>query len=203
MSVSSPANLTLTALVVDDDPIFRSLVEARLTQFGCKILQAADGGEAWQLTRMHAFEVAIVDFEMPGLDGIALIRCLRNHPKTQHIPIVMCTSRTDAAAMQAAIEAGASSFLNKPITWSIFERHIQHLLLSSRKEAEIMAALEQSQAAHQQKDSYVASLLADLEKLALSPKQDGKLAAAQAADLHTRLFAFADAYAKARQVAEA
>lgn len=115
------------ALVADDDPIFRSLVTARLARMSCAVVEAEDGGSAWSKARCQNFDLAIVDFEMPGLEGINLIGCLRGHKSTQHLPIVMCTSRTDGEAMRAAINAGVTSFLTKPLNWVLFDNHLTHL----------------------------------------------------------------------------
>lgn len=116
------------ALIADDDPIFRSLVASRLSRMGCAVFEAEDGTSAWRSARAHSFDLAIVDFEMPGLNGINLVGCLRGHPRTQHMPILMCTSRTDVIAMQEALEAGLTSFLTKPVNWNLFDAHISHLL---------------------------------------------------------------------------
>lgn len=192
----------LKVLVVDDDPIFRSLVEARMMQFSCRLMEAADGGAAWRLARTNAFDMAIVDFEMPGLDGIALMQCLRTHPQTRHIPIVMCTSRQDLKAMQMAMAAGASSFLTKPVNWSLFEQHIQHLLSLSAKAARAGAAISRLEACQHQKDAQVARLMVDLEALLVAAEQRDVLPAPTAAALQAQLSAFAEAYEKAGQAAQ-
>lgn len=124
---TQPGAVERLVLVADDDPIFRSLVSSQLAQLSCGVVEAGDGGSAWREARRHTFDLAIVDFEMPGLDGIALVQCLRGHPKTRHLPIVMCTSRTDGAAMREALGAGITSFLTKPVNWSLFDSHISHL----------------------------------------------------------------------------
>lgn len=123
----SPTTAERLVLVADDDPIFRSLVAARLNRMSYRVIEAEDGGSVWRTARDMEFDLAIVDFEMPGLNGISLIQCLRGHLKTQHLPIVMCTSRTDGGAMREAIDAGITSFLTKPVNWSLFEHHIGHL----------------------------------------------------------------------------
>lgn len=115
-------------LLADDDPIFRSLAVSRLKRLNCEVVEAEDGLGAWQLAREQAFSLAIIDFEMPGLDGINLIQCLRGHPHTRQMPVVMCTSRTDNSAMNSAVGAGATSFLTKPVNWSLFVSHLQHLI---------------------------------------------------------------------------
>lgn len=121
----NPENIVLLA---DDDPIFRSLVSSRLARLSCRVVEAQDGAEAWAKSRGHQFDLAIVDFEMPGLNGISLVQCLRGHPRTRHLPVVMCTSRSDGNAMREAIDAGITSFLTKPLNWSMFDSHVEHLL---------------------------------------------------------------------------
>ena len=183
----------LNVLVADDDPVFRSLVVARLLHLDCQFFEAADGSEAWLVTRTHKLDLAIVDFEMPGLDGIALIRCLRGHPDTRHIPIVMCTSHSNSVAMQAALEAGASSFLSKPVNWSLFQRHIGHLQQLSRNTAQTLAMLEQMGAINTQKDELVAQLLTSLRQNIQRAAGNGP-PATMAASLMKDLSAFEAAY---------
>lgn len=163
MSATPPVMMNI--LIADDDPVFRSLVEARLMHLGSTLHAAADGSEAWRVTRTHKLDLALVDFEMPGLDGIALTRCLRSHPDTKHIPIVMCTSRTDSGAMLAALEAGVSSFMTKPVNWSLFERHIGHLLHASQESVRASEALGSLRAAHASKDAIVTRLATALAPL--------------------------------------
>jgi CheY-like chemotaxis protein len=130
--------IRITALVADDDPIFRSLIVARLSAMGTAVLEAGDGSEAWRAIQDADLSLAVVDLEMPGIDGMTLIQVLRSHPRTRHVPIVVCTSRESLSAMHAAVEAGASTFLNKPLNWSMFEGHIRHLMAT--RQASMAAA---------------------------------------------------------------
>lgn len=158
---SIPSN-GMRVLVVDDDPIFLSLVSARLRRTASHVVEAEDGHAAWRLTRDQNFDLAIVDFDMPRFNGIELIQCLRGHPRTRHIPIVMCTSRSDPGAMHAALEAGANSYLPKPINWPLFERHIGNLL---HLRAEAQAASDTAhrlEGAIQQRDVLVDAMVRDL-----------------------------------------
>lgn len=130
MSVGTPdkAARTLRVLVADDDPIQRSLIAARLSQFHGEAVEAEDGAEAWRLLIVQEFDLAIVDLGMPNLDGISLIQCMRGHPRTRHLPVIVVTSRTDRDTIEEAFAAGASSFLTKPVVWSTFEHHVGFLL---------------------------------------------------------------------------
>ncbi|MBU1211880.1 MAG: response regulator [Alphaproteobacteria bacterium] len=116
-------------VVADDDPIIRQLFESKLTQMGCDVQSAEDGGAAWKLLRNNKHvDLAIVDLDMPNVDGFSLIQCVRGHPRTKHLPIIVVTSRTDAKAIQDAFGAGATSFLTKPLHWSTFSSHIEYLM---------------------------------------------------------------------------
>jgi CheY-like chemotaxis protein len=116
------------ALVVDDDPILRSIVKSRLRTRVDEIVEASDGLTAWRLLTNESFDVALVDLMMPGLNGFALIQCMRGHPRTRHMPIVVVTSSDDRASVERALEVGASAFLTKPVSWSVFDTHMAHLM---------------------------------------------------------------------------
>ncbi len=117
----------LRVLVADDDPIVRSLLGSRVGVLA-DVVEAADGLEAWDLIRKGGFHLAFVDLEMPNMDGFSLIQCIRSHPQTCHMPIVVLTCRGDQEALRRALEAGASSYMVKPLTWSMFNAHVKHLL---------------------------------------------------------------------------
>ena len=124
----APPSQQPSILVADDDPILRSLIVAKLKSTSFKILEAADGMQAWQLIRGGDVRLALLDIEMPGMNGISLVQCIRSFPDTKHMPIVMITSRDDQNSLKRCLEAGASSYLTKPINWSLFSDHVDHLL---------------------------------------------------------------------------
>lgn len=141
-SSNSVAIRTCRVLVVDDDPIMRAVVPKRLLRLNCTSELAEDGRAAWDLARAKDFDLAIVDLDMPNIDGLTLIQCLRAFPATRHIPIVVCTTREDSADMQNALAAGASSYLLKPVNWPLFEPHIAQLLAASRAAKDARAELD-------------------------------------------------------------
>lgn len=123
------------ALVVDDDPIMRSLSRSRLARIVDEVVEASDGLAAWRLLTMERFDLAIVDLMMPNLNGFALIQCMRGHPRTRHMPIVVVSSNDDRGSIEKALQAGASAFITKPVTWTVFAAHVEHLMrLSSAAE---------------------------------------------------------------------
>ncbi|MFN0219176.1 MAG: response regulator [Hyphomicrobium sp.] len=169
MQPGQDAGLPRTAasriLLADDDPIIRSILAAKLATLklgASDIVEAEDGHAAWEHLVRGDFQLAIVDLEMPNIDGFELIQCMRSHPRTKHIPIVVVTSREDPEALKAALEAGASSYLTKPIYWSMFSTHIEHLLRLSQTSRENSEALERANAQVQRHSANFAALMNDV-----------------------------------------
>ncbi len=124
---ANPDN-SMRILVVDDDPIFRSIALSKLIRLAHEVVEVEDGAAAWSKLAHETFHLALVDLEMPHLKGDELIRCIRGHPRTRHIPVIVITSRNDAEAISHCLEAGATAFLTKPLNWSMFGNHIDYLL---------------------------------------------------------------------------
>lgn len=162
----------IRVLAVDDDPIQRSLIQARLYRLNAHTTEAADGIEAWSLLRSQNFDLAIVDLSMPNLDGIGLIQCMRGHPRTRHMPIIVITSRSDTAAIEASLQAGASSFLVKPVAWSMFEHHVGFLMQLVRSAKEARSVSRRAMAASLAKDTIIGSLFGDTASNAQSILQN-------------------------------
>ena len=112
-----------SVLVVDDDAITRAMVVKKLIRVAATI-EAEDGVAAFRLLQDTRIDLIIVDLEMPNLGGIDLIRLVRGHPALKHIPIIVLTSDKSRDAFDQALEAGATSFLNKPLNWQAFGAHI-------------------------------------------------------------------------------
>ena len=117
-----------TVLVVDDEAITRSIVSARVRAIGTNALEAEDGLHALELLRETQFDLAIVDLDMPKMNGIELIMSIRHELKLRNLPIVVLTGNEIKASLDAALCAGATSFLQKPLNWSCFGPHLRHLL---------------------------------------------------------------------------
>ena len=117
-----------TVLVVDDDQFSRTMAASRLATLDVHLVEAVNGDDAMAMLRHLNVDLAIVDLEMPGSDGFALLGCIRGHPRLKHIPVVVLTGREDREAMVQALSNGATSFLQKPLNWAAFRDHIRHLI---------------------------------------------------------------------------
>lgn len=156
----------LRVLVADDDPIARELISTRLSSLACESEEAEDGIAAWHAIMSNSFDIALVDLSMPSLDGFELLRCVRNHPRTKHMPVVVVTSHNDKESIEEALSAGATSFLTKPINWSTFSAHIGYLLKISRSANEARKMVRHSEATSRAKDAVLGNVLSETAEVA-------------------------------------
>lgn len=111
----SPARL----LLVDDDHAMIGILKAVLRGLGLEdVVVARDGEEAYALFRRERIDVALVDFRMPGADGLEFVRRVRRAADSPDpsLPIVMLTAHADRALVLAARDAGVTEFCVKPVT---------------------------------------------------------------------------------------
>lgn len=134
------ARKTQRILVADDDPIYRDVATEALEKSGHLITVAKDGGEALELLSSETFDAAIVDLSMPVADGLEVIAKLRAGVRNAQIPVIVITGHDDAAAVERAYLAGATSFLTKPLNWVLFTPHVEFVLRSGQIEADLREA---------------------------------------------------------------
>ena len=117
------------AFVADDDPGVTQLITTILKQRGYEVVVAKDGREAYRILQGDAkFRVAILDMNMPFLQGLDLIHYMRSERRLMRIPIVMITGEQDLALLANSFAAGATVFLPKPFSPEQFENAICMLL---------------------------------------------------------------------------
>jgi two-component system, cell cycle response regulator len=105
----------LKILVADDDDATRLKLETLLSNLGYEVMAARDGNEAWALLqREDAPALALIDWLMPGLDGVEVCRRVRQSGKLPYVYIVMLTVKGDKQDLVAGMEAGADDYLSKP-----------------------------------------------------------------------------------------
>jgi two-component system chemotaxis response regulator CheY len=105
----------MKVLLVDDSRTIRSVQKGVFKQLGHEDLaEAGDGLEALKAIAERRPDLVIVDWNMPNMDGITLVRKLRETDKT--LPIIMCTTEAEKARVIEAIKAGVNDYLVKPFT---------------------------------------------------------------------------------------
>ncbi len=117
----------LRVLVVDDDPVNQLVATLQLRKLGAEVTTASSGEEAWGLLRVQSFDVAFIDVQMPGMNGLDLVRLTQSLPSPRPLTAVMTASAT-AADQQAALDAGADVFVTKPAgaadVRDVLQRHL-------------------------------------------------------------------------------
>lgn len=102
-------------LIADDNPVFQKVLSEMLTQWGYAVVVAADGEQAWEhLQSADAPRLAILDWMMPGMDGVEICRRVRERDGGLYQYLMILTSRTGVHDLVAALEAGADDFVTKP-----------------------------------------------------------------------------------------
>jgi len=105
----------MRALIADDDRTTTAILSKTLQRWGIDVVVAADGSAAWEvLTSADNPPLAILDWMMPGLDGLEICRRLRQDPARAHIYVILLTARDSRSDIVAGLEAGADDYLIKP-----------------------------------------------------------------------------------------
>jgi DNA-binding response OmpR family regulator len=117
--------------IADDDPIIVDLVSLRLEMADFEVLSAPNGNQALQMIRACEPLMAILDVQMPGMDGLALLSEIKSDPLTSKLPVMMLTGERDSDTVRSAVGAGAADFMVKPFHPDRLLERISRLVQSS------------------------------------------------------------------------
>lgn len=102
-------------LIAEDDMTSRTMLTAVLTKWGYDVSAAGDGDQAWAaLQEPNAPGLAVLDWEMPGINGAELCRRLREQERKEPLYLILLTSRGDSEDIVQGLEAGADDYITKP-----------------------------------------------------------------------------------------
>jgi DNA-binding response OmpR family regulator len=102
-----------TVLVVDDEEAIAEAVRARLASEGFRVMVAADGPRAIELSREEHPDLVVLDLMLPGMDGLEVCKEIQ---RREWVPVLMLTARTDEADKVAGFAVGADDYLTKPFS---------------------------------------------------------------------------------------
>jgi|SRR6266852_3166950 len=117
-----------TVLVADDNPVSRELIREILETDDCEVIEASDGREALEKLRQHQPDLALLDIQMPVLDGNTVIRELRADPRFSQLPVVALTAYAMQGDREKALSLGFDSYITKPIDIPVFRAKVAELL---------------------------------------------------------------------------
>lgn len=130
----------MKVLIADDNASVRRVLDAMLTAWGYSVVTASDGREAWQIMEQHdAPPLAVIDWMMPGMDGIDICRGLRAEPSRFRPYLILLTCRDQQEDIVAGLEAGADDYVTKP-----FEtEELRVRLLVGKRYVDMQSALKE------------------------------------------------------------
>jgi two-component system chemotaxis response regulator CheY len=118
---------TKHALIVDDSATMRNMIKAVVADMGFDVTTAQDGEKAFRFAQSQAFDIVITDINMPNMDGIELIRVLRETETMKYTPILVITTEGGDNVKQAGKAAGASGWIVKPFNPETLTRAVAKL----------------------------------------------------------------------------
>jgi two-component system phosphate regulon response regulator PhoB len=108
--------MTASILVVEDESAIHELIAINLEHAGHEVAWAADAETAISMVNNALPDMVLVDWGLPGMSGVALMRQLRQGARTRNLPILMLTARADEQDLIAGLEAGADDYMTKPFS---------------------------------------------------------------------------------------
>jgi two-component system chemotaxis response regulator CheY len=116
-------------LVVDDSKVMRDMISACLRPDPSLVVtHAASGLEAIERLSLKAFDLLVLDLNMPDIGGLEVVEFVRAQDKLRELPILIVTTRSDDGSRERVLAAGASRYLTKPFTPEAILTEVQALL---------------------------------------------------------------------------
>ncbi|MFP4175660.1 MAG: sensor histidine kinase [Planctomycetota bacterium] len=142
----------MKVLVAEDDTASRELMAALMEKEGYDVIAVEDGEEAWKVLRdQEAPKLVILDWLMPGLDGLEVCRKIRAEKRQNYTYIIMVTVKDDRDDIQAGFDAGADDYLTKPLDVT----QLKHRLRSAKRITRYEEQLEENR---RELDRYAAQM---------------------------------------------
>jgi diguanylate cyclase (GGDEF)-like protein len=124
-------------LIADDDVISLLFLVETLQQAGFETVSVTDGAAALDAALAQEFDVALLDVDMPQMDGYALCRALRATEALQHLPVVMITGHDDPDSIARAYAVGATDFISKPVNCTLLPHRLRYILRNAAADRQI------------------------------------------------------------------
>jgi two-component system phosphate regulon response regulator PhoB len=120
-------------LVVEDEEDILELVKYNLAKEGYRVCGAATGEVGLKTARSSLPDLIVLDLMLPGIDGLEVCKILKNDSKTQHIPVIMLTAKSEDSDIITGLEIGADDYLAKPFTPKVLIARVRTVLRRKAK----------------------------------------------------------------------
>lgn len=154
-----------TLLIVDDIAANRALLARRLGRHGFATVEAESGGLALELITQRHFDLVLLDVMMPGLNGVEVLKRIREKHAATQLPVIMVTARADGSDVAESIEAGANDYVTKPVDFIATLARIKTQLERNRAKRELEQANDALQAMHGTLEQRIADRMAELVRM--------------------------------------
>ncbi len=115
-------------LVVDDMSTMRRIIRTILNQLGyTNIEEAENGKQALAKLKSEKFDFVITDWNMPEMDGLTLVREIRNDPELKNLPVLMVTAEARKENVIEALKAGVNNYIVKPFTPEVLKEKMEKI----------------------------------------------------------------------------
>jgi two-component system alkaline phosphatase synthesis response regulator PhoP len=121
-------------LVVDDEEDILELVRYNLSREGYRVTGTLTGEDALRKVRSDAFDLIILDLMLPGMDGLAFTKTLKNDSRLRSIPIIMLTAKGEESDIVAGLELGADDYITKPFSPKVMIARVRAVLRRHKEE---------------------------------------------------------------------
>ncbi len=149
-------------VLADDDPIMRELAESKLHDAGYDVMVVENGAEALTFLQTDGADLVISDLDMPVMDGFELTKRIRENPTIGQTPVIVITGSDHADAVERAFAAGATSFLSKPINWTLFSQSVRFVLRAGEDQKALRIARDRAEAGERFKDELLSIMSHEL-----------------------------------------
>ncbi len=123
---------TKRVLIVEDEAEIRQLISLHLKREGFEVIETENGDDGQKVLNESAFELVILDWMVPGRNGLELTRWMRAQPRFDRMPILFVTAKTDPEHIATALDAGADDYLTKPFDTLVLMARVHALLRRSQ-----------------------------------------------------------------------
>jgi two-component system, OmpR family, alkaline phosphatase synthesis response regulator PhoP len=121
-------------LVVDDEEDILELVRYNLSREGYRVTGTLTGEDALRKVRSDSFDLIILDLMLPGMDGLAFTKTLKNDSRLRSIPIIMLTAKGEESDIVAGLELGADDYITKPFSPKVMIARVRAVLRRHKEE---------------------------------------------------------------------
>lgn len=120
--------IVIKVLIVDDNRASRDLIRAILKPVRCDVIEASNGQKALDLLRQEHPSLVLLDIDMPELDGIAVVKRIRQEAGFAKLPVVAVTAFAMEGDREKALAAGFTAYVTKPVRAAALRQQVQELL---------------------------------------------------------------------------